>query len=73
MRNDKPPPSTSEQTQCVLKSLEEINEGEESRHAAQFVFLFVQKVKTKQLAVNMSVQICPLETLKFVSRKQRKS
>lgn len=44
VKNDKPSSTaTFEQTQCVLKSLEEINEGEESRHAAQFVFLFVQK------------------------------
>lgn len=47
MKNDRPSPiSTFERDQCVLKSLEEINEGEESRWPNLLlgvVFLFTFK------------------------------
>lgn len=45
-KNDKPSPNTtSEQNQCVLKSLEEINEGEEGlcSNLLLSVFLFVKE------------------------------
>lgn len=51
-KNDKPSPNTtSEQNQCVLKSLEEINEGEEGlcSNLLLSVFLFVKETKTHSL------------------------
>lgn len=78
-KDDKPPPiTTSEQNRCVLKSLEEINEGEEDlcSNLLLGVFLLVKgkkKDNNTELDIDTSAQICPLETRRFVSRKLTKS
>lgn len=55
-KNDKPSPITTfEQNQCVLKSLEEINEGGGSLRSGSplSVFSYLSKKKKKQLSLNM--------------------